>query len=76
VTSDAVRPRLGAQDRSSRSVYEALRDTTLVYAEFHATMTDAIQREKRIEKWRRAWKIGLIERTNPSWRDLYDEMLK
>jgi len=39
-------------------------------------MTDAIQREKRIEKWRRAWKIGLIERTNPSWRDLYDEMLK
>jgi len=45
----------------------------LVYAEFHVTMADAILREKRIKKWRRAWKIILIERANPKWRDLYDE---
>ncbi len=46
----------------------------LVYAEFHATMADAILREKRLKKWRRAWKIILIERANPAWRDLYDEI--
>ena len=46
----------------------------LVYAEFHATMADAILREKRLKKWRRAWKIILIEPANPAWRDLYDEI--
>ena len=45
----------------------------LVYAEFHETMADAITREKRIKKWRRAWKIQLIELDNPQWRDLYNE---
>lgn len=37
----------------------------LVHAEFHSTMEDAILREKRIKKWRRAWKIGLIRESNP-----------
>jgi putative endonuclease len=46
----------------------------LVYAEFHAAMPDAILREKRIKKWRRAWKVILIEKANPGWRDLYDEI--
>ena len=46
----------------------------LVYAEFHATMEEAILREKRIKKWRRDWKITLIEKANPTWRDLYDEI--
>jgi putative endonuclease len=47
---------------------------TLVYAEFHATMGEAIVREKRIKTWRRAWKLVLIEEANPNWRDLYDEI--
>jgi putative endonuclease len=47
---------------------------TLVYAEYHATMADAIYREKCIKKWRRSWKIELIERTNPKWRDLSGEI--
>ena len=46
----------------------------LVYCEFHETMPDAILREKRIKRWRRAWKVGLIERDNPQWRDLYGEI--
>jgi putative endonuclease len=46
----------------------------LVFVEFHKTMADAILREKRIKKWRRAWKLELIERHNPQWRDLYDEL--
>ena len=48
---------------------------TLVYAEFHATMEEAILREKCIKNWRRAWKLKLIEDTNPSWRDLFDEIM-
>jgi len=47
---------------------------TLVYVELHSTMYEAIQREKRIKKWNRAWKIELIERDNPEWRDLSDQL--
>ena len=46
----------------------------LVYVEFHETMAQAILREKQIKEWRRTWKIELIERANPQWRDLYDDM--
>jgi putative endonuclease len=44
----------------------------LVFVEFHETMDDAILREKRLKKWRRAWKLELIERHNPQWRDLHE----
>lgn len=47
---------------------------TLVYYEFFAMMGDAIQREKRIKEWRRAWKIELVESLNPEWRDLYEQL--
>jgi putative endonuclease len=43
---------------------------TLVYVELHADMYEAIQREKRLKKWNRAWKIRLIEEVNPEWKDL------
>ena len=49
-------------------------DHTLGYVEFHPTMADAILREIRVKKWRRAWKIALIERANPGWLDLYAEI--
>jgi putative endonuclease len=42
----------------------------LVWCEQHATMEQAIVREKQIKKWRRAWKLDLIEKVNPDWRDL------
>ena len=44
----------------------------LVYMEFHEDIAAAIVREKTIKKWRRAWKIELIEGMNPEWRDLWD----
>jgi putative endonuclease len=37
-------------------------------------MAQAITREKQLKKWRRAWKLALIERRNPEWRDLWDEI--
>ena len=46
---------------------------TLVYFELHADMYEAISREKRLKKWNRAWKVELIERDNPEWKDLADQ---
>ena len=42
----------------------------LMWFEQHGTMEEAIQREKRLKKWNRAWKIALIEEQNPHWDDL------
>jgi putative endonuclease len=47
---------------------------SLVYAEPHEDMSSAIQREKQLKKWSRAWKIALIEKQNPTWRDLSSEI--
>lgn len=46
----------------------------LVYYELHDTMEAAIQREKRIKKWRRAWKLSLIEQHNACWQDLWPDI--
>lgn len=48
----------------------------LVWYEVHPTMISAIQREKQLKRWRRDWKLRLIEDLNPHWRDLYDEIAK
>jgi putative endonuclease len=48
----------------------------LVYYERHGSAEAAIEREKRLKKWRRAWKIQLIEATNPNWNDLYSRLLQ
>lgn len=45
----------------------------LAWFEAHGTMEDAIIREKRMKKWSRAWKLRLIERLNPDWRDLAED---
>jgi putative endonuclease len=47
----------------------------LVWYELHDTMETAIMREKKLKKWRRAWKLELIEKMNPEWRDLYQEIV-
>ena len=46
----------------------------LVWFEFFDEMGAAMQRERRIKAWRRAWKLALIERDNPTWRDLYEDL--
>jgi putative endonuclease len=69
-----------------RRIYEHKHDLTdgfskkygvhlLVYFEMAEDMAAAIQREKRLKKWNRAWKIELIERDNPEWKDLYPQIL-
>jgi len=48
----------------------------LVYYEDHATALEAIAREKAIKKWNRDWKKQAIEKFNPSWRDMYEDLQK
>lgn len=46
----------------------------LVYFEEYKTEKEAKLREKQMKKWNRAWKIELIEKSNPDWKDLYEEL--
>lgn len=47
---------------------------TLVYFELHEQMLNAITREKQIKNWKREWKIQLIEKDNPQWKDLWENI--
>ncbi len=48
--------------------------TRLVWAEYAEDITDAIAHEKRVKRWHREWKFALIEKANPDWVDLYDQL--
>jgi putative endonuclease len=50
--------------------------TTLVWYEVHDARASAFTRERQLKRWNRAWKLQLIERMNPTWRDLWDDLLK
>lgn len=76
----------GMTNNLARRVYEHKTEATdgfskrygvkrLVYVEQMSDVRVAIAREKRLKKYPRAWKVNLIEQTNPTWRDLYDEIL-
>ena len=47
----------------------------LVWFEVHEEIISAIAREKSIKKWNRKWKLELIEKQNPEWRDLYNDLI-
>ena len=47
--------------------------TRLVYAERHESIDDAMNRELQMKKWKRGWKLNLIGRCNPDWRDLFED---
>jgi len=49
---------------------------TLVWYEAFGTRDCAFRRERQMKEWQRLWKLRLIERTNPGWRDLFDDLLK
>jgi putative endonuclease len=75
VTADLAR-RIWQHREGKGSRFAARYEVThLVYAEPHDSIAAAIAREKAIKKWRREWKIDLIESQNPEWRDRYDELI-
>ena len=48
----------------------------LVYYEKHRSLEEALKREKQVKKWRRQWKMRMIEKQNPAWEDLFSEVIK
>lgn len=74
VTSDLVRripEHRGSEAPSFTAKYGVSR---VVYFEVYEDILEAIAREKQLKKWSRRWKIALIERANPEWRDLYPQI--
>lgn len=47
----------------------------LVWYEVHETMQSAIAKEKMVKNWKRVWKLALIEKNNPEWQDLYQNII-
>ncbi|HET6914167.1 MAG TPA: GIY-YIG nuclease family protein [Rhodanobacteraceae bacterium] len=74
VTSDLIK-RIEHKNDLVEGFTKRYRVHALVWYEQHDTMELAIAREKAIKEWKRAWKLEIIEKTNPGWRDLYDDLL-
>ena len=70
-TSDPVKRTWEHRDHAVDGFTKRHGVTRLVWYEPHATMESAITREKQLKKWNRAWKIRLIEESNPYWNDLW-----
>lgn len=76
VTNDLVRRVYEHKVGSVEGFTKKYAITRLVYFEVHSDVESAIQREKQIKKWNRAWKVKLIEEKNPNWDDLYNSICK
>ena len=74
-TSDLVKRIWEHKNKVIKGFTEKYDVTQLVYYEVCNDVNEAIKRENQIKRWRRQWKMQLIEKTNPDWRDLYDEVL-
>jgi putative endonuclease len=75
VTSDLVRRVAGHREGMVPGFTETYGVKRLVWYETHDSIEAAIRREKRLKQWPRAWKVALIERANPKWRDLWPEII-
>jgi putative endonuclease len=75
VTSDLVRRVWEHRQKATPGFTERYNIGRLVYFVELATAHEAITREKQIKKWNRAWKLRLIEETNPNWDDLYQGLI-
>ena len=72
VTSDLIQRCWEHQTGSTVGFTKKYGVRQLVYYELHQDMYSAIAREKQLKKWKRAWKLRLIEQHNPQWHDLWD----
>jgi len=72
VTNDLIRRVWEHREGAAVGFTKKYGVTTLVYYECFEEISAAIQRETRLKKWKRLWKIALIEKDNPRWLDLYE----
>ena len=75
VTSDLIKRVWEHKNDVVESFTKRYRVHDLVWFEMHPSMESAIGREKALKNWKRTWKIELIEKDNPEWRDIYSELL-
>ena len=74
VTNDLIRRVYEHKNDLVEGFTKRYRVHKLVYYEVTENSLSAITREKSLKKWNRAWKIRLIEKNNPGWRDPYDDL--
>ena len=74
VTSDLIRRVWQHRESAVKGFTWKYGVKNLVWYEVHSEITAAITREKQIKAWKRRWKVALIQRENPLWRDLYPEI--
>ena len=74
VTTDLTRRVWEHRDKMLGGFTAKYNCTLLVWFRGYVNVIDAIAEEKRIKKWRRTWKIQLIEEMNPHWRDMYADL--
>ena len=75
ITSDLLKRVSEHKNKVVGGFTEKYNVTRLVYYECYDDPENAILREKRLKKWKRKWKLELIEKANPKWNDLYEELL-
>ena len=76
VTNDLVRRAYEHRTKAVPGFTSKYNIARLVWFEIHDAPISAITREKEIKKWRRAWKVALIERDNPGWDDLFETIAR
>lgn len=75
VTSDLLKRIWQHKNKLVEGFTQKYNVNRLVYFEIHPGAESAIIREKQMKKWKRAWKLRLIEGKNPKWKDLYDDIV-
>ena len=69
-SSSAIGRRILEHRRGSGGFTEKYRVNELVYVEYVANKEEALKKERKIKKWRKSWKVALIEKNNPKWKDI------
>jgi putative endonuclease len=75
VTSDLVKRIWDHKNNAVAGFTKRYSIHNLVWYELHESMLSAIEREKKLKEWKRAWKLELIEKENPDWQDLYTTII-
>jgi putative endonuclease len=74
VTSDLIKRVYEHKNNIIHGFTKRYKIHNLVWYEIHEDIEKAIIREKQIKKWNRKWKLDLIEKNNPDWNDLYNDI--
>jgi len=75
VTRDVVRRVSEHKSDAIEGFTKRYKTHTLVWFDSTPSLQAAVQREKQIKAWKRQWKLELIEKSNPEWRDLYETLI-